>query len=829
MTAEPKTIRACAFAFFSALGAFAGEPAPDELPPLELRATDWPCWRGPTRDNQATGAAPIRWSRTENIVWSADVPGRGHASPCVSGDRVFLATCDEIAEKQLVLGYDRKTGKLLWTTVAHEGGLEHRHEKNSHASATPACDGERVFVPFLNRGAIRVTATDLDGKILWQKDAGAFETMHGYSSSPVLWKSFVIIDADSSAGSFLAALHRKSGEIVWKTPRRNIHSFATPALATVSGKPQLVLNAAQTVSSYDPDTGKPIWYCEGPAQFQACTPALGPDFVFASGGYPEKEILCLRADGQGNVTATHILWRSKHGVTYVPSPIYHDGRVLVVNGGGVVTCFDGKAGTELWKDRLPGEFSASPVLAGGVFYDTNEDGVTHVFRAGDKLEVLASNDLGDGGFASPAICGGQIFIRASHRLVCIGDAAPKWLHATAYAIPKHTTSEGSGYFSIIEGRNRRLYIGTAKYRENAYLVEFDLATKEMRVAVDTMQEIRRTFPDRPDGSATGFAAQAKIHTRNNIGESGKIYFATKQGYPNDKEKRDEYRGGYPMVYDPATQTTRVYDIPVAHQGIISIAPDESRGLAYISTCSDERPLESSHFLLLDLATGAYRDLIDCRHMYGFIVIDAIGRAWHPILGGSLARFDPRSGLLDKLAQTIDGAPPKPESHLADPESHPINWDITPDRRTLHALAMNGNELYSYDLAAEGDTVPGRALGKLIAGTQSVDCRAMCVGPTGEVWAAVTAKIDGEADVLLHVVSYRPGDAAPRDHGRVDISNRSYTELTDAEGKPLPYHHGIRTLGDGTMVPLYPMGICQARDGTVYVTVIDPYTVLEIRP
>ena len=206
--------------------------------------------------------------------------------------------------------------------------------------------------------------------------------------------------------------------------------------------------------------------------------------------------------------------------------------------------------------------------------------------------------------------------------------------STAYAIPKETTSEESGYFSIVEGLNRRLYIGTAKYRSNAYLVEFDLASKAMKVVVDVQKEIGT--------QATGFAAQSKIHTRNNVGPSGKIYFGTKQGYPAEGEKRSDYRGGYPLVFDPATGKTRVYDIPVAEQGVISVTPDEARGVAYISTTSDSRPLDSTHFLILDLASGKYRDLLDCQHMYAFIVLDHLGRAYHPIAGGEIARWDPQS-------------------------------------------------------------------------------------------------------------------------------------------------------------------------------------------
>ncbi len=409
------------------------------------------------------------------------------------------------------------------------------------------------------------------------------------------------------------------------------------------------------------------------------------------------------------------------------------------------------------------------------------------------------------------------------------DEGKAWLPATAHAIPKETTSEGSGYFSIIEGKNGRIYVGTAKYRENAYLVEFDPATKSMRIVVDAMAEIRRAFPDRPDGSATGFAAQAKIHTRNNAGESGKIYFATKQGYPKDAEKREDYRGGYPMVYDPAGGTTRVYDIPIPRHGVIGITPDESRGVAYISTCSDERPIESAHFLILDLASGTYRDLLDCRHMYAFIVLDRLGRAYHPVLGGEIARYDSAVGRLERLKQTIDGGPPAAESLLAHPESHPINWDATRDGRTLYAVAMSGNRLFSYRLDGEGSTLAGSSLGKLLSTAKGTDCRAMCVGPRGRVWAAVTGSFEGESDAALHLVSYATGDAAPHDHGAMTVENPDYTQFVGPDGKPLPSHHGIKKRADGATVPLYPMGVCEARDGTVYVTVIYPYTLLEMKP
>src|SRR5262245_31775595 len=260
----------------------------------------------------------------------------------------------------------------------------------------------------------------------------------------------------------------------------------------------------------------------------------------------------------------------------------------------------------------------------------------------------------------------------------------KWLKAKAHVVPKETATEGEGYFSIIEGKNGRLYVGTHANGVNSWLVEFDPVAQKMAVVVDAHKAIGKDLK--------GFASQAKIHTRNNVGASGKVYFGTKQGYPSKDEKYTDYPGGYPMAYDPKTGQTTVYPIPVPHHGINSITPDESRGVAFVSTCSDGRPgpRESSHLLVLDLKTHKYRDLVDAEHPFGFIVLDHLGRAYHPVRGGDIVRYDPRSGKLERLKQTIDGKLPTAESHLADDSPHPINWDVSPDGKTLYALPMSTN-------------------------------------------------------------------------------------------------------------------------------------------
>jgi hypothetical protein len=430
-------------------------------------------------------------------------------------------------------------------------------------------------------------------------------------------------------------------------------------------------------------------------------------------------------------------------------------------------------------------------------------------------------------------------------------AKAKWIKSTAYAVPKETATEGEGYFSIIEGHNGRLYIGTHANAVNSWLVEFDPAAEKMKVVTDAHQAIGKDL--------RGFAAQAKIHTRNNVGASGKIYFGTKQGYPDTSkgEKREDYPGGYPMVYDPRTGETKVYPIPVPHEGINSITPDESRGVAYISTCADGRPGpgENAHFLILDLKTGKYRNLIDTKHVYGFIVIDYLGRAYHPMLGGGIVRYDPKTDTLEHLKQSIDGKEPTKESNLANsdvqvavqrqtspggspssaplystqvtyPAGHPINWDITPDGKTLYALPMSTNNAYVYDLTQPGDTLAGKSLGTLVPGARMTDCRAMCVGPKGTMWAAITES-HSKVGQLLHLVSYRAGDKTPRDHGPVSVSNPNFTEFVDKTGKPLPFHGGFGKVGEVTTTKYVILGVCEGRGGDVYILALHPYSVLKV--
>jgi hypothetical protein len=393
-------------------------------------------------------------------------------------------------------------------------------------------------------------------------------------------------------------------------------------------------------------------------------------------------------------------------------------------------------------------------------------------------------------------------------------SAADWLLAKAYKLPSEYTNQESGYFSIIQGHNGKLYIGSAKYGVDAYLLEFDPKTEKTRMVMDVHEVI--------GSKATGFAAQAKIHTRNNVGTvTGKIYVGSKQGYPEAGESRDLYPGGYVLTHDPKTGKNEHFGIAKAKHGLISVMPDEDNGLAYVSTCSDDRPIDHTHFMILDLKTKQYTDLGDMEQSYAFIVLDEEHRACHPVRGGQVARYDPKLKTLDRLTVTVDGKP-LPKSLSKDDAV--LNWDTTADRKILYSVEMSTNELFAFDLTAAGDAIPGRSLGKLLPNAKATDCRALAVGPDGIVWMAVTEQGRSEGP-LMHLVSFSHGDSAPKDQGPVGIKNPDYVVLTTADGKPKPWHHTLRREKDGTVTPWVPLGIAATQDGTPYAVTLAPFTLL----
>jgi outer membrane protein assembly factor BamB len=393
-----------------------------------LAPTDWPAWRGPTRDGLAApGQSPlIQWSETENVLWKAPLPGRGHSSPTVVGERIYLATADPVKKSQSVLCLDRKSGKLLWQSEVHAANAESgKHGNSSAASSTVACDGERLFINFLNAGAVHTSALDLTGKVLWQRKVCDFVAHQGFASSPVLHAALVLVAADHRGGGVVAALDQKTGAPVWSESRPKLPNYTTPAIVQAGGRTQMVLAGCNLLTSLDPLTGKKLWEVAGSTEECVVTMVTDGVRVFAGGGYPKNHTVAVLADGSGTVA-----WQNTARV-YVPSMIVQAGHLYAVMDAGVAACWKSDTGEELWKERLGGDFFASPVRVGDRIYASNLSGKTFVFTATPKsFQLLGQNQLGEEAYASPVICDSRIYLRVATKgaarqefLYCIGTPA----------------------------------------------------------------------------------------------------------------------------------------------------------------------------------------------------------------------------------------------------------------------------------------------------------------------------------------------------------------------------------------------------------------------
>lgn len=384
-------------------------------------AQEWPGWRGPRSDGTTTESRfPVRWSATENVAWKVPLEGTGHSSPVVWGDRIFLTVCLEAKAERKLLCLDRKDGRVVWERTVLSAPLEKKHGLNSYASSTPVTDGKHLWVTFLAAPEYHVFCYDLEGNLVWKKTPGKFYSVHGFCSSPVLFKDTVILNGDQDAVAWIVALDKATGEEKWRTDRPNkTRSYTPPVIFEAAGRPQLVLSGSKCVASYDPGTGKQIWILDGPTEQFVASLVYTEGIFFVTGGFPDHFLIGIRPDGQGNVTATHELWRETKGVSYVPSPLGVGPHFYVVSDGGVASCLEAKTGKRLWMERLGKHHSGSPVAAGGHLYFPDDDGVTHVLQAGPEVKVVAKNDLGEKCFSSPALSRGRIYIRTVKHLFCI--------------------------------------------------------------------------------------------------------------------------------------------------------------------------------------------------------------------------------------------------------------------------------------------------------------------------------------------------------------------------------------------------------------------------
>lgn len=384
-------------------------------------AEDWPQWRGPTGQNHAaTGAtAPNEWSETSGLAWVTPIPGRGHSSPTIVGDRIYLTTCNEQAETQSLLVLDRRTGELLQETVAHTGKLPPRiHPNNTHASPTAACNGKHVFSLFNNDLSCWLSKFDLKGKLIWQRRIAGFDPQQyqfGFGTSPLLHEGRLVFATEyDGPESGLYAVDCETGEQLWHAPRPKSLSNSSPILATLNGKPQWIISGNQQVASYDPNDGAQLWSVDASTSATCGTMVWDGEqnTAFASGGYPDTFTLCVACTGRPSVA-----WENNKIKCYEQSLLLVDGYLYAVADNGVANCIRAADGKVMWRERIGGPFSASPLYVDGKVYISNERGTTFVFRASPEgYEAVAENQLGDDCFATSTPLDGRLYHRYAKRV-----------------------------------------------------------------------------------------------------------------------------------------------------------------------------------------------------------------------------------------------------------------------------------------------------------------------------------------------------------------------------------------------------------------------------
>lgn len=427
---------------------------------IPLSAQNWPSFRGAQAAGVASGSPPAEWDTTKgrNVAWKTPIPGMGHSSPVVWGDVVYVTTAvpatgesplemandkvvmadDQIEHTWRLLAIDRRSGRVLWNQVAHQGvPSAKRHIKSSFANATPATDGRHIVALMASEALV---VFDASGKLLWKKalEPASDRAMLDQSSSPILYGQSIILQDDRRRGSYIAAFELATGKQLWRVERNEGMSWSTPTVvrASAAGKSRdvLVTQSGRFIRGLDPATGKEIWQMaqNDPQPWDRIpAPVASGDLVYVTGGNPSRPVFAIRKAAFGDITLqenqtsnAHVAWSSTRGGAYMPTPIVVGAVLYVLRENGVLSAYRAATGELLYQERLGsgGYFSASPVAARGQLYMVNDDGEAFVVRAGDKFELLKQNAMGEMCFATPAITGDMLIVRTRSHLVAIAQS-----------------------------------------------------------------------------------------------------------------------------------------------------------------------------------------------------------------------------------------------------------------------------------------------------------------------------------------------------------------------------------------------------------------------
>ncbi|MAR09991.1 MAG: pyrrolo-quinoline quinone [Blastopirellula sp.] len=404
-------------------------------------AEDWPQFRGPDGQGHSDAeGVPLEWSEAQHVRWKVTLPGEGWSSPVITGQQIWLTASEDQGKSLHAICVDKETGKVLHNVevlTTDEPGPH--HPQNGFASPTPVVAGDHVFVHFGPRGT---ACLDSDGNIIWKNTELQYAAFQGAASSPVIYQNLLILTCDGTDHQFLVALDQKTGKVVWKQPRAHLEraavrfpagsvrariakmAYSTPLVQAVAGGTQVVSTGADHVAAYDVASGRELWWMPYEGFSQVGRPSYGNGLFYVVGSVAQDKF-CVFAikPGKGELQAEQVAWQCSKGIAHVPSPLLVGKQLYVIDNSGVATCLDALTGEQLWRERLGGNYDASPIAIRDRIYYLNRDGKTTVLAAGPEFRVLATNQL-EGTFkASLAVSGKALFLRSATHLYRIEGGA----------------------------------------------------------------------------------------------------------------------------------------------------------------------------------------------------------------------------------------------------------------------------------------------------------------------------------------------------------------------------------------------------------------------
>lgn len=395
---------------------------------LPATAQEWTRFRGPN----GTGISPaknipVTWTEQE-FVWRVPIRGESHSQPVIWGNKLFLTTAIDLGKERALLCLDKRDGRELWAKSYPLPTHRPQNKNASYANGSPVVDAERVIACFVSKDHFWVRAFDHAGKELWSRDLGTFESQHGHGASPMVFENTVIVTNDQDGDSFVIALDVKTGEPVWKTPRRAPRggtAYGTPCVnQRADGTLELLFTSqGHGISSLNPKTGAFNWEAPVYDKRMVASPVVAGEVVIGScgqGGGAGNYLSAVKLGGSGDVSQTHVAYTLKRATPYVPTPLYFEGRLYIVSDGGIVSALEPATGREIWSERVRGEFFGSPVLIDGKIYCPTAKGRMFVLATGDTYQLLADNPIGEGTHSTPCIDGGRLYMKTFTHLVCIG-------------------------------------------------------------------------------------------------------------------------------------------------------------------------------------------------------------------------------------------------------------------------------------------------------------------------------------------------------------------------------------------------------------------------